>query len=54
MTDYLTAAKEAGVPCIWWDNGAYRGNGENFGLLIRGELAWFNEDVLNAMIAAAE
>lgn len=54
VTDYLTAAKEAGVPCIWWDNGAYRGNGENFGLLIRGELAWFNEDVLNAMIAAAE
>lgn len=54
VTDYLTAAKEAGVPCVWWDNGAYRGQGENFGLLIRGELAWFNEDVVNAIMAAVE
>lgn len=54
VTDYLTAAKEAGVPCVWWDNGAYRGNGENFGLLIRGELAWFNQDVVNAIMTAVE
>lgn len=52
VTDYLTAAKEAGVPCVWWDNGTYRGNGENFGLLIRRDLMWYNEDVLNAIMNA--
>lgn len=50
VTDYLTAAKELGIPCVWWDNGAYRGAGENFGLFIRRELAWYNEDVLNAIM----
>lgn len=54
VTDYLTTAKAAGVPCVWWDNGAYRGAGENFGMLSRGDLSWFNEDVLNAIMAAVE
>ena len=53
VTDYLTAAKEIGVPCIWWDNGALVGNGENFGLLNRRDLVWFNDDVVNAIMNAA-
>lgn len=53
ITDYLTAAKEAGVPCVWWDNNGYRGNGENFGIFNRKYLEWYNEDVLNAIITAA-
>lgn len=32
---YLSAAKEHGVPCIWWYNGAFIGNGENFVLMSR-------------------
>lgn len=32
---YLTMAKQYGVPCCWWDNGATVGSGENFGLLDR-------------------
>lgn len=32
---YLTVAKQYGVPCCWWDNGATVGSGENFGLLDR-------------------
>lgn len=53
ITDYLTAAKEAGVPCVWWDNNGYRGGGENFGIFNRKYLEWYNEDVLNAIITAA-
>lgn len=53
VTDYLTAAKEAGVPCIWWDNGAVVGSGENFGLLNRRDLVWFNTDVVDAIMNAA-
>lgn len=49
-TDYFTGAKEIGVPCIWWDNHAYRGNGENFGLLSRRDLVWYNDSVLNAIM----
>lgn len=54
VTDYLTTAKATGVPCVWWDNGYYRGDGENFGILSRGDLTWFNEDVLNAIMTAVE
>ena len=32
---YINAAKEIGVPCIWWDNGAVKGDGENFGMIDR-------------------
>lgn len=49
-TDFFTGAKEIGVPCVWWDNHAYRGAGENFGLLSRRDLTWFNVDVLNAIM----
>ncbi|MBD5130127.1 MAG: glycoside hydrolase family 5 protein [Ruminococcaceae bacterium] len=52
VTDYLTAAKELGVPCVWWDNGAVVTTGENFGLLNRRDLVWFNDDVVNAIMAA--
>ena len=32
---YLNAAKEIGVPCFWWDNGSFSGNGENLGIIDR-------------------
>ncbi|MDE6052197.1 MAG: glycoside hydrolase family 5 protein [Lachnospiraceae bacterium] len=32
---YVSAAKTIGVPCIWWDNGLFEGNGERFGLFDR-------------------
>ena len=32
---YVQKAKEKGIPCIWWDNGAFIGDGELFGLLDR-------------------
>jgi endoglucanase len=53
-TYYLTKAKEIGVPCIWWDNGAFSGSGELFGLFDRttGEVAY--PDLLEAMMKATE
>ena len=48
-TYYLSKAKEIGVPCVWWDNNAFEGSGENFGLFNRRELSWPYPDLLKAM-----
>lgn len=53
VTDYLTTAKEYGVPCVWWDNGTRVGQGENFGLLSRSEYSWFFPELVDAIMEAA-
>lgn len=50
---YLTKAKEIGVPCVWWDNNAFTGDGENFGLLDRRKVEFPYQDLLNAMMQVA-
>lgn len=35
---YVAAAKEYNMPCIWWDNGALKTTGENFGMIDRRNL----------------
>jgi endoglucanase len=37
---YVRAAAEKGIPCIWWDNGAFQGSGELFGLIDRKTCEW--------------
>ena len=32
---YTGYAREKGIPCFWWDNGAFEGDGELFGLFDR-------------------
>ena len=32
---YTRAAKRIGIPCLWWDNGLFEGEGERFGLFDR-------------------
>ena len=32
---YVATASARNFPCLWWDNGSFAGNGENFGLLDR-------------------
>ncbi|MCM1308647.1 MAG: glycoside hydrolase family 5 protein, partial [Butyrivibrio sp.] len=32
---YMSAAKEIGVPCFWWDNGYFNLDGENLGFIDR-------------------
>lgn len=49
LKDFLTAAKDIGVPCVWWDNGAKSGGGENFGLLNRKEGGWFFPEIITNM-----
>lgn len=48
--DYLSTAKQYGVPCIWWDNGTRIGNGENFGLMNRSEGGWYFPELIDAMM----
>lgn len=37
---YVRAAAKLGIPCAWWDNGAFTGSGELFGLIDRRTLEW--------------
>jgi endoglucanase len=32
---YIRYSREKGIPCVWWDNGGFTGDGELFGLLDR-------------------
>ncbi len=51
---YVSKATEYGVPCIWWDNNAFSGSGENFGLFDRRTLTFPSQDLVDAMMAATE
>ena len=48
---FFTAyAKASGIPVIWWDNGAFSGEGEIFGIIDResGELRY--PEIVDAMV----
>ena len=47
---YTFAAKARGIPCCWWDNNAFRGDGELFGLLDRGQCAWAYPQIVEALV----
>jgi len=49
---YVTKATEIGVSCIWWDNNAFVGNGENFGLFERKTFEWRYPEIISAMMEA--
>ncbi len=52
-THFLTCAKDAKIPCVFWDNGAtYNGTGEAYGLIYRKTRTWFDSAVpmLNAVM----
>lgn len=51
---YVKKAAEAGIPCIWWDNNAFMGSGENFGLFDRKTYEWRYPDIITAMMTALE
>lgn len=53
-TCFLGCAKDAGIPCVFWDNNAsYNGTGEAYGLIYRKTLTWYNNSIpmLNAVMA---
>lgn len=47
---YAANASARNIPCVWWDNNAFRGNGELFGLLNRKECEWAYPEIVEAMI----
>lgn len=53
-TFYVSKAKEIGVPCLWWDNGAFSGNGENFGILNRHSCTWEYPVIIEGLMKGLE
>lgn len=51
---YVSKAKEKGIPCIWWDNGAFYGTGELFGLLDRFFYKWQSPELIEALMKGIE
>ncbi len=47
---YIRKATEYGMVCNWWDNNAFTGDGENFGLLKRSEVTWIYPEIVEAMM----
>ena len=50
---YVGKAKEYGIPCVWWDNGAYLGDGELFGIYSRNSGSWIFRDIEEALMMGA-
>lgn len=51
---YVRKAKSIGVPCVWWDNGAFEGDGELFGLINRETYEWEFEKVVEGLFKGLE
>ena len=46
---YVAEAKKRGIPCFWWDNNAFSGSGELFGVLNRKTGAWQYPTIAEAL-----
>ncbi len=51
---YVKTADSYGIPCVWWDNNAFNGSGENFGLLNRGNCQIQYPTLLASLMKGAE
>ncbi len=53
VTYYLNAAKQLGVPCVWWDNNYFAGENEDFGILKRQDpYDWYYPEIAEAIKTA--
>ena len=48
---YVATASARNLPCLWWDNGAFSGSGENFGLLDRRAVRIAFPEIVEAIMA---
>ena len=48
---YVASASARGITCVWWDNHAFSGNGERFGLIKRQTQEWVYPDIALAIQA---
>lgn len=46
---YVASASARGITCVWWDNHAFSGSGERFGLIKRSSLEWVYPDIVLAI-----
>ena len=53
-TYYVAAARARGMTSIWWDNGAFSGDGEIFGILDRESATWRFPDIVEGLMKYAE
>ncbi len=53
-TYYIAAARARGITCAWWDNNAFTGNGENFGLYYRMGGYFIFQDIVTGMMKYAQ
>ncbi len=51
---YIEAARAKGISCCWWDNNAFAGDGENFGLFNRQEITFSYPEILESLMANCE
>lgn len=47
---YVKTATSYGIPCIWWDNNAFNGSGENFGLINRSSCTVQYPEIMDALL----
>ncbi len=47
---YVALARARGFTCLWWDNHAFRSQGELFGLLDRRTFTWEYPEIVRALI----
>ena len=50
---YAAAASARNIPCIWWDNHAFTGDGELFGLIERRTCQWKYPEIVDALMKYA-
>lgn len=46
---YVATASARNIPCVWWDNGAFKGSGELFGLIDRRAPAVYDPEIVEAI-----
>jgi endoglucanase len=47
---YVSNAQKIGVICVWWDNGSFDGDYENFAIIRRDNLECPYPEILNALV----
>jgi endoglucanase len=48
---YVASASARGITCVWWDNHAFAGTGERFGLIKRQSCTWVYPEIVQAIMA---
>ena len=50
---YVVTASARNLPCLWWDNGGFQGNGELFGLMDRKKGNFVYPEIVDAIMTYA-